>query len=129
MLDPARHFIPLDEVKRFIDLMARFKFNVLQLHLTISSSVFRNPFSFISARQRGHTPQFFSITASSPPREIVPELDIPGHTAAAVYAYPYLGCQRSDTLPLVLGETTDRMLCAAEEGTYDFTNSFNSSCV
>ena len=34
MLDPARHFIPIKEIKRFIDLMAHYKFNVLQLHLT-----------------------------------------------------------------------------------------------
>ena len=34
MLDPARHFIPTADVKFFIDQMARFKFNTLQLHLT-----------------------------------------------------------------------------------------------
>ena len=34
MLDPARHFIPVKDVKLFIDQMARFKFNTLQLHLT-----------------------------------------------------------------------------------------------
>ena len=34
MLDPARHFIPTTDVKFFIDQMARFKFNTLQLHLT-----------------------------------------------------------------------------------------------
>lgn len=34
MLDPARHFLPADDVKRFIDVMARYKYNVLQLHLT-----------------------------------------------------------------------------------------------
>lgn len=34
MLDPARHFLPVDDVKRFIDVMASYKYNVLQLHLT-----------------------------------------------------------------------------------------------
>ncbi|MEE0805314.1 MAG: family 20 glycosylhydrolase, partial [Prevotellamassilia sp.] len=34
MLDPARHFLPVKDVKFFIDQMARYKFNVLQLHLT-----------------------------------------------------------------------------------------------
>ena len=34
MIDPARHFLPVKDVKFFIDQMARFKFNVLQLHLT-----------------------------------------------------------------------------------------------
>ena len=34
MLDPARHFIPMQDVKRFIDIMSLYKFNVLQIHLT-----------------------------------------------------------------------------------------------
>ena len=34
MLDPARHFLPVADVKKFIDEMAHFKYNVLQLHLT-----------------------------------------------------------------------------------------------
>ena len=34
MLDPARHFLPVEDVKFFIDQMAKYKYNVLQLHLT-----------------------------------------------------------------------------------------------
>lgn len=34
MIDPARHFLPVKDVKFFIDQMSRFKFNVLQIHLT-----------------------------------------------------------------------------------------------
>ena len=34
MVDPARHFIPLADLKKFADLMAYYKFNKLQLHLT-----------------------------------------------------------------------------------------------
>ena len=34
MLDPARHFLPVNDVKFFIDQMARYKYNILQLHLT-----------------------------------------------------------------------------------------------
>ena len=34
MLDPARHFLPTEDVKFFIDQMAKYKYNVLQLHLT-----------------------------------------------------------------------------------------------
>lgn len=138
MLDPARHFIPLGEVKRFIDLMAHFKFNVLQLHLTddqgwrveikafpvlTEKGAHRNPKGGMNGPDNGYYTQeeLKELVAYAARRhvEIVPELDIPGHTAAAIYAYPHLGCRRSDTLPLVLGETTDRMLCAAEEGTYE----------
>ena len=34
MLDPARHFLPVNDVKFFIDQMAHYKYNILQLHLT-----------------------------------------------------------------------------------------------
>ena len=34
MLDPARHFLPVEDVKFYIDQMAKYKYNVLQLHLT-----------------------------------------------------------------------------------------------
>ena len=34
MLDPARHFLPIEDVKFYIDQMVRYKYNVLQLHLT-----------------------------------------------------------------------------------------------
>ncbi len=34
MLDVSRHFFSVDEVKRFIDLLAAYKLNVLQLHLS-----------------------------------------------------------------------------------------------
>lgn len=34
MLDPARHFLPVNDVKFFIDKMAHYKYNILQLHLT-----------------------------------------------------------------------------------------------
>lgn len=34
MLDPARHFLPVDDVKSYIDQMAKYKYNTLQLHLT-----------------------------------------------------------------------------------------------
>ncbi len=139
MLDPARHFIPLDDVKRFIDLMARFKFNVLQLHLTddqgwrveikayprlTEKGAHRNLQGGMNGPDNGYYTQeeLKGLVDYAARRcvEIVPELDIPGHTAAAIYAYPHLGCLRSDTLPLVLGETTDRMLCAAEEKVYEF---------
>lgn len=139
MLDPARHFIPLAEVKRFIGLMARFKFNVLQLHLTDDQGwrveIKKYPFltekgavrkekDGMNGPDNGYYTQeeLKELVAYARRKhiEIIPELDIPGHTAAAIYAYSRLGCQRNDTTPLVLGATTDRMLCAANEDTYVF---------
>ena len=50
--------------------------------------------------------------------EIVPELDIPGHTVAILATYPELGCTHTDTLPKIVGKTLDLMLCANNEKVY-----------
>lgn len=139
MIDPARNFIPLKDVKRFIDLMARYKFNTLQLHLTddqgwrieikaypelTKTGAFRNP----EAGNQGPDNGFYSqdeikeliAYATTKHIEIVPELDIPGHTVAAIVAHPELGCRHMDSIPITFGQTTDRTLCAAQEKVYKF---------
>ena len=50
--------------------------------------------------------------------EVIPELDIPGHTVAILAAYPELGCTHTDTLPKIVGKTTDLMLCANNQKVY-----------
>ena len=51
--------------------------------------------------------------------EIVPELDIPGHTVAVLAAYPELGCTHTDTIAKNVGETVNLMLCANNEKVYE----------
>lgn len=139
MLDPARHFIPLAEVKRFIDLMARYKFNTLQLHLTDDQGwrveikkypeltrrgAFRNPAGGSQGPDNGFYTQEelkdLIDYAAARHIEIIPELDIPGHTVAAIYTYPSLGCPLPDSIPIRFGETADRTLCASSEQVYEF---------
>lgn len=139
MLDPARHFIPLPEIKRFIDLMARYKFNILQLHLTddqgwrieirkypqlTSTGAFRAQNSGNQGPHNGfYTQQELQELINYAARkhiEIIPELDIPGHTVATILAYPGLGCKNKDSIPIIPGKTTDRTLCAAKEEVYTF---------
>ncbi len=139
MLDPARHFIPIKEIKRFIDLMAHYKFNVLQLHLTddqgwrieikkypllTKAGAFRDKHSGPQGPHNGFYTQEelkdLINYATSRHIEIIPELDIPGHTAALLYAYPELGCIHMNNGAVQLGKTTDRTLCAAQEKVYEF---------
>lgn len=139
MLDPARHFIPVQDVKRFIDLMARYKFNALQLHLTddqgwrieikkypklTSAGAFRDKNSGGQGPHNGfYTQQELKELiryAANKHIEIIPELDIPGHTVAAIVAFPALGCANMDTIPIQFGKTADRTLCAAKEQVYAF---------
>lgn len=122
MLDPARHFLPVDDVKFYIDQMARYKYNVLQLHLTDDQGwrveIRKHPKlvgkDYYTQEQLADLIQY----AAQCHVEIIPELDIPGHTVAILAAYPELGCTHTDTLPKVVGKTVDLMLCANNEKVY-----------
>ena len=112
MLDVARHFLPVSDVKRFIDLMASFKYNVLQLHLTDDQGwrieikqypqltkigAFRNKKGSDQGPDNGYytQEQLKDLIAYAAQRhvEIIPELDIPGHTAAVLAVFPEMLCQ------------------------------------
>lgn len=137
MLDPARHFLPLDDLKRYVDAMAMYKFNRLQLHLTddqgwrieikkhpklTSVGAVRSSTGGMNGPDNGFysQQQIKELVQYAADRNIVliPEIDIPGHTVAALAAYPELGCQHTDTMPKHIGKTTDLMLCAANEKVY-----------
>lgn len=118
MLDVARHFLPKSWILRLIDLLAFHKLNVLHLHLTDDQgwriAIDRYPrLTEVGAWRRespaGHhregrydgTPHggFYTkadlaeIVAYAAQRHItvVPEIDLPGHSQAAIAAYPELG--------------------------------------
>lgn len=137
MLDPARHFFPVEDVKFFIDRMSKYKYNVLQLHLTDDQGwrveikkypqltqigAFRDANSGSNGPENGFytQEQLKELVRFAAERnvEIVPELDIPGHTVAVLAAYPELGCTHTDTLPKVMGKTVDMVVCAANEKVY-----------
>lgn len=138
MLDPARHFLPVADVKSYIDQMARYKYNTLQLHLTDDQGwrieikkhpaltqvgAFRNPKTGNNGPDNGFYTQedIRDIIRYAALRhiEIIPELDIPGHTVAVLMAYPELGCSHTDTLKKEMGKTMDLMLCAHNPRVYD----------
>jgi hexosaminidase len=138
MLDPARHFLPMEDVKFFIDKMADYKYNVLQLHLTddqgwrieikkypklTEMGAFRNKDGGKQGPDNGYytQEQIKEIIEYAAKRhvEVIPEMDIPGHTAALLAVYPELGCIRTDTAKTVIGKTTDVMLCANQPEVYE----------
>ncbi|WP_433547426.1 beta-N-acetylhexosaminidase [Streptomyces sp. CA-294286] len=118
MLDVARHFMPKADVLRYLDLLAAHKLNVFHFHLTDDQGwrieIERHPRltgvgSWRPRTKWGHrasdrwndTPHggFYTqddireIVAYATARHItvVPEIDIPGHSQAAIAAYPELG--------------------------------------
>ena len=136
MIDPARHFLPVEDVKFFIDQMARFKFNTLQMHLTddqgwrieikshpelTSIGAFRNKGKSPSPDNGYYTQEEIKeIIAYAAERniEIIPELDIPGHSVAILTAHPELGCAFRQNERKELGNTTNMMLCASNDNVY-----------
>jgi hexosaminidase len=109
MLDAGRHFFPAWFVKRFVDLMSRYKLNVLHWHLTEDQGwrldVRRWPrLTSVGAwRTEADGTRYGGFYTAAGVRgvveyarergvTVVPEIDMPGHSVAAIAAYPWLGC-------------------------------------
>lgn len=147
MLDVARHFFTVDEVKQHIDFLALYKFNTLHLHLAddqgwrIQIAAYPKLTRIGGSTEVGGGPGGFytkadyaEIVKYAAQRyiTIVPEIDMPGHTNAAIASYPSLGCSRAT--PNVLGAGTQptgvytgirvgwSSLCANKEITYQFVD-------
>lgn len=135
MLDPSRHFIPPADVKRFIDLMALYKLNGLHIHLSddqgwrieipgrprltehgASTEVGGGPGGYYS------TAEWSDLVSYAQERfiTIVPEIDMPGHTNAALASYPEITCD-GEAPDLYTGtEVGFSFMCVEKEETYEF---------
>ena len=135
MLDVARHFFGVEDVKHYIDLLAAYKINVLHLHLTDDQGWRIEIKSWPNLTKHGGKTQvggggggFFTQEqykeivdyARSRYVMIVPEIDTPGHTNAALSSYPELNCD--DKAP-ALYEGTEvgfSSFCIKKDITYKF---------
>ena len=105
MLDVARHFFSVEDVKKYIDLLAYYKINVLHLHLTDDQGWRIEIKSWPKLTEIGGSTEvggeaggFFTqedykdivAYADAHYMTIVPEIDMPGHTNAASVSYPFL---------------------------------------
>ena len=114
LIDPARHFTPVADVKHFIDAMALHKFNRLQMHLTDNEgwrieikkyprlTAIGSRMDWTLLHRGGNGPRCFGFYTQDDIRElvryaaerhitIVPEIEMPYHAGAAIVAYPELG--------------------------------------
>jgi hexosaminidase len=137
MLDVARHFLGVEDVKRYLDLMALYKLNRLHLHLSDDQGWrieirSRPNLTTIGGRTAvGGGPggyytqaQFADLVAYAGQRfiTIVPEIDMPGHTNAALASYPELNCD-GVAPPLYTGIRVGfSTLCVDRETTYAFVD-------
>jgi hexosaminidase len=137
MLDVARHFFPVADVKRFVDLLARYKLNRLHLHLSDDqgwrlqirswprltrvggrTEVGGGPGGWYTQRQ------YANLVAYAAARNVtvVPEIDLPGHTNAALAAYARLNCDGVARTPFTGIDVGFSSLCIRKEATYRFVD-------
>jgi hexosaminidase len=128
MLDVSRHFFSKEDVKAYIDRMARYKYNVFHWHLTddngwrieIKSRPLLTQVGACRVQRYGKFGGHAAPQANEPAtdcgfytqediREIIayaaerhisilPEIDVPGHSMAALAAYPELSCSRDKNI-------------------------------
>lgn len=164
MLDVSRHFFTVAEVKKFLDDMALFKYNIFHFHLTDDEGWrlqikslpkltevgawrvektgnfggFSNPLPDEPKTYGGFYTQeeIKELVAYAQARfiNVVPEIDVPGHSLAAIAAYPELSCTPgAEKYHVRAGEPimdwskgappiayVDNTLCPANEKVYEF---------
>ncbi|WP_055552636.1 beta-N-acetylhexosaminidase [Streptomyces sp. NBRC 110028] len=137
MLDVSRHFFTVDQVKTYVDQLALYKINKLHLHLSddqgwrIAVDSWPRLATYGGSTQvGGGTGGYYTKAdyreivryAASRHLTVVPEIDMPGHTNAALASYADLNCDGAAP-PLYTGtEVGFSSLCVPKEVTYDFVD-------
>lgn len=109
MLDCCRHFMEVDFIKRYIDLLARYKMNVFHWHLTedqgwrFESKAYPKLTEIGAYRTLEDGSRYGGFYTQDEMRDVVayaaerhitviPEIELPGHSSAAIASYPWLSC-------------------------------------
>ena len=142
MLDCSRTFQSLDYLKQTLDRMACYKLNVLHLHLTDDQgwrleikkypeltrkgAQFPARYNEPPSHQGFYTQeQMREVVAYAAARHItiVPEIEMPGHSLAALACYPRLSCTGGpfDIFPFFKGpDITANVFCAGNDASFEF---------
>ena len=151
-LDVSRHFFPVSQIKKHLDLMAAYKLNKFHWHLTDDQGwrieidgypqlndvgswrVDRTdvPWGQETPAEIGEEPTYGGFYSKAEVAEIIdyaaqrhieviPEIELPGHSSAVLAAYPELACN-DEKYEVAIGEywPTKAILCAGNDRTVDF---------
>ena len=136
-LDPCRHFITVENVKKQLDLMSMFKVNTMHFHLTedqgwrIEIKKYPKLTTIGSIRTEGDGSSYGGYYTQEQIKEIVdyaakryitviPEIDLPGHMMAAISAYPNLSCKGEKWSLRTVWGVEDIVMCAGKEDMFNF---------
>lgn len=137
-MDPCRHFMTVEEVKKQIDVLSMFKINTIHWHLTddqgwrIEIKKYPRLAEVGGRRIEGEGVEYgpFYYTqeeikdivsyAAEHFITIIPELEIPGHELAAISAYPELSCKGDSVTPRNIWGVEDIVMCLGKESVFTF---------
>ncbi|MEU8459632.1 beta-N-acetylhexosaminidase [Streptomyces sp. NPDC029003] len=135
MVDVARHFFPVEQVKRYVDQLAQYKINTLHVHLTddqgwrLAVDSWPRLAEYGGAGEVGGGPgghwtkeEYRDLVAYAAERyvEVVPEIDMPGHVNAALASYGELTCDGKAPERYTGTKVGFSSLCVGKERTYEF---------
>jgi len=137
MLDPCRHFIPVENIKKQLDVLALFKINSFHWHLTedqgwrIEIKKYPKLTEIGSKRIDGEGTEYSGFYTQEQIKEVVayaaarfinviPEIELPGHALAAISAYPELSCTGEQLTPRIIWGVEEDVYCAGKEETFKF---------
>lgn len=137
-VDPCRHFMPIEHIRKQIDWMSKFKLNTLHLHLTddqlwtfevkkyplltqigtqrtnVDGSVYKGGcFTQDELKQLVEYASLRGVT-------IIPEIEMPGHAMAALAAYPQFGCIGGPYQVRTTWGVEEHLLCAGNDSVFQF---------
>ena len=150
LVDPARHFIPKQDLMRYIDIMALHKFNSLQIHLTDDQGWRIEIKRYPELTRTGAWMDFTTIYKIDEAKEesekrpggfysqddirqivkyaaeryikILPEIEMPAHTGAAIISYPEIGLypEKLGALPVLKRWNANERVLAPRPKTVEF---------
>ena len=153
LLDVSRHFFTIGDIKKMIDQMVMYKFNILQLHLTddqgwrieiksmpelTKTGAWRVPRTGLwwdrESPKEGEKATYGGFYTQEEIKDLVkyaaeryvnilPEIEAPGHSLAAIASYPYLsstGLKYNVNPGSKFYTIEDNSLCAGKESTYEY---------
>ena len=136
-LDPCRHFLSVEETKQYIDILASYKMNVMHWHLTDDqgwriqikkyprlTEVGGTRTEFDGSVHQGFYTQeeIKEVVAYAARRHVtvLPEIEMPGHSIAAIRAYPGLSCTKETVNTFYTWGSPDIVMCPGREYMFEF---------
>ena len=136
LMDCCRHFFSVKTIKKYIDLLSLYKMNVLHWHLTEDQGwrieIDKYPkLNTVGSWREDSTGKYGGFYTKKEIREIVkyakeryieviPEIELPGHSQAAIASYPFLSCEEKQILVANSWGVFKDIYCAGNDSVFIF---------